>query len=131
MKRMKPRRFAGLAVSIVADLAVLTGARAGSDAPADLELAFQNTLLSTYPDGRQAKLWLDPDGTYTAESRRHRPLRGSWRIEDDRLCLRQTHPPLLLPFTYCTPLHEGGIGTSWQATAPTGEAITVTLVAGR
>jgi hypothetical protein len=29
-----------------------------------LELAFSNTIVSTYPDGRKAKLWLNRDGSY-------------------------------------------------------------------
>ena len=50
-------------------------ARADDDKASDhrLQQAFGSTIVSTYPDGRQGKLWLKADGTYTAEGRKHQP----------------------------------------------------------
>lgn len=101
-----------------------------TDPAADVGKAFGNTLLSTYPDGRQAELWLNADGTYSAEGRAHQHGGGRWKIKDGKLCMRQSDP-FPLPFGYCTPLQDADVGASWEATAPTGEPVSVTLIAGR
>ncbi len=41
-----------------------------------LEPAFANTIVSTYPDGRTAKLWLERDGAYRGQSRKGTGRRG-------------------------------------------------------
>ena len=116
--------------------AVLCGAadRDGSakDAPGleALGPAFKNTIVSTYPDGRQGELWLSPDGTYRAEGRRHDLSDGKWTLKDDKICLKQSHPPTL-PFSFCTAVPSGGIGKSWSAKAVTGETVQVRIVKGR
>jgi hypothetical protein len=110
---------------LLASLAV-SGARAD---PALVEKAFGNTIVSTYPDGRTAELWLKPDGTYTAEGRRHDPSRGHWRVKGNRLCLSQVRP-MPSPFTYCTAIPASGMGGAWPAKAVSGERITVRLVHG-
>jgi hypothetical protein len=46
---------------------VLTAAPAPA---AGVAPAFGNTIVSTYPDGRTAKAWLQSDGTYLGEGRR-------------------------------------------------------------
>ena len=35
----------------------------GAAGPSGLQAAFRNTVVSTYPDGRQAQLWLAKDGS--------------------------------------------------------------------
>ena len=94
-----------------------------------LKAAFGNTIVSTYPDGRTAELWLRPDGVYDAEGRRHGRSNGHWTIKGDKVCLRQSHP-LSLPFTYCAQIMQGGIGTSWTGKAITGEPIQLRLERG-
>lgn len=98
-----------------------------------LEQAFGSTIVSTYPDGRQAELWLKRDGTYTAEGRRHDRSSGVWQLKTDKdgtkLCLKQRKP--FLPFaSYCTKTPEGGLDRAWAGRAPTGEATTIRLVKG-
>ena len=110
---------------LLASLAVC-GARAD---PSLVNKAFGNTILSTYPDGRTAELWLKPDGSYTAEGRRHDPSRGHWRIKGNRLCLTQVRP-IPSPFSYCTAIPSAGMDQAWPAKAVTGERITVRLVHG-
>jgi hypothetical protein len=97
---------------------------------ADISPAFGNTLLSTYPDGRKARLWLNKDGTYNGKGRRGGPSSGRWAIKGEKLCLSQMKP-VKAPFAFCTPVNRGGVGASWSAKAPTGEKITVTVVKGR
>lgn len=98
-----------------------------------LEQAFGSTIVSTYPDGRQAELWLKRDGSYTAEGRRHDRSSGTWRIKDDKdgpkLCLKQ-HAPFPAPFSYCTGVPGGGLDRPWTGKAYTGEQIRIRLVKG-
>jgi hypothetical protein len=129
-----------ITVSILA-LALAGGAtvaRAQDDAQAAtrdarLERAFGSTIVSTYPDGRQAELWLKRDGTYESEGRRHDRSSGVWQIKSDKngakLCMKQRRP-IPAPFSFCTPVPEGGLDRPWTAKAYTGEQITVRLVRG-
>lgn len=93
-----------------------------------VEPAFNNTIQSTYPDGRQAELWLQPGGAYQAQGRRGQATSGRWRMNGNRLCLNQQRP-FAAPIHYCTPIPERFEG-AWDARAPTGERISVTLVRG-
>ena len=95
-----------------------------------LEPAFRNTLVSTYPDGRTAKAWLNRNGTYRGVSRRGKQLAGKWSLRGEKVCFKQSRP-FPAPVSWCTPVKRGGVGTSWKTKAVTGEQIRVTLVAGR
>jgi hypothetical protein len=116
-------------------LAALSGAFAGlvmsaAAAPSPVAAAFGGTIVSTYPDGRKAELYLHRDGTYAARGRRGDPSKGRWRVKGDKLCLSQSSP-LSVPFDYCTPIPAGGLSAAWSAKAVTGEPIRVRLVKGR
>ena len=117
-----PRSLALLA------LPVLWVALCAAKTPEGIQKAFGNTIVSTYPDGRQAKLWLQPSGDYTAEGRKHDPSSGHWNVSGDKLCLKQTHPASVPFFKYCTPIPTSD---TWTAKAVTGEPIRVRLVRGR
>ena len=106
--------------------AVLCGAAGSSPVSA----AFGNTIVSTYPDGRTAELWLAADGSYTGEGRRHDLTGGHWKLKGDSVCLRQSRPIPSL-FSFCAPLPTGDLQTGWQGKAPTGEATRLKLVQGR
>jgi hypothetical protein len=110
-------------------LASLTIGSAWADSSV-VEKAFGNTIVSTYPDGRTAELWLKPDGSYSAEGRKHDASHGHWHVKGARLCLNQVGP-VPSPFSYCTTIPSSGMGRSWSAKAVTGERITVRLVHGR
>ena len=89
--------------------------------------AFGNTIVSTYPDGRKARLWLQPGGYYTAMGRRGDRSAGRWRLKGDKLCLKQSRP-IPVWFSYCTAIPSG---KTWTAKAVTGEPIVVRLVKGK
>jgi hypothetical protein len=93
-----------------------------SDASPQLEKAFSGTIVSTYPDGRKAELWLKPDGSYVSEGRRHDRHTGRWTRKGDKVCFRR------MIFTYCTPIPSG---TAFTTKAVTGETIQVRLEPGR
>jgi hypothetical protein len=122
-----------LALAAAFGLGGVTGAEARSEADKSsdhrLEQAFGSTIVSTYPDGRQAELWLKRDGSYTAEGRRHDRSSGTWQIKDDKLCLKQ-HAPLAAPFSYCTGVPQGGLDRPWTGKAYTGEQIRIKLMKG-
>ncbi len=111
-------------------IALAAVALAGAAAAPTVEAAFGNTIVSTYPDGRTARLWLERDGGYAASGRRHDRSSGRWRLKGDAICLRQSRP-IPIPFAYCAPVPRGGLGASWSGRAVTGEAIRLQLVAGR
>jgi hypothetical protein len=94
------------------------------------EAAFVNTVVSVYPDGRTAKLWLEPDGTYRGQGRRGKPSSGKWSVKGQEICLKQLRP-FPAPFRYCTEIRQGGVGTSWTGKAVTGEPVRIELIAGR
>ena len=91
-----------------------------------LDQAFGNTVVSTYPDGRTAELWLQRDGAYQAMGRSGARSSGKWSLKGDKVCLKQAKP-FWAPITYCTPVPQG---TTWNAKAVTGEAVRVRLVQG-
>jgi hypothetical protein len=95
-----------------------------------LEAAFGNTIRSTYPNGMTAALYLNRDGSYTGQGRRHEFIDGRWSLKPGEVCFRQSRP-FPLPFSICRPLVTPAIGDMWTAKAVTGEPLTVTLLAGR
>jgi hypothetical protein len=94
----------------------------GADSPPALQQAFSGTIVSTYPDGRTAELWMDPSGTYTSEGRRHDRHTGHWTLKGDKVCFRRGL------FGYCTAMPSE---TTFTTKAITGETIQVRLVPGR
>jgi hypothetical protein len=124
MQMFKPAALA-LAVMFLA-----TPSSGAETPPPALKAAFGNTILSTYPDGRTARMWLAPDGTYSGTGRRKLPSSGRWTVKDDKLCLKQ-QKPMPAPMSFCTPLPQGVPGSSWKTKAATGEQIQVKIVPGK
>jgi hypothetical protein len=126
---------AGLALALAAVSAHAEDKTQGAAVDSHLEMAFGSTIVSTYPDGRQAELWLKRDGTYEAEGRRHDRTGGTWQLKTDRngmkLCLKQQRPFAPPPFfSYCPEVPEGGLDKPWTGKAFTGEKISIKLVRG-
>ena len=92
--------------------------------------AFGNTIVSTHPDGRQARLWLNADHTFSAEGRGGNRSSGSWRVRGQRLCLSQRRP-VPIPFSYCHPFPQISIGRRWDDTASNGDAVVNEITRGR
>ena len=118
--------LAALAIAAPCIAAAPSFAHEDSDS-SPVSAAFGNTIVSTYPDGRMARLWLEPDGGYAAMGRRGDRSAGHWKLKGDKLCLKQSRP-IAVWFSYCTPLPSG---RTWTAKAVTGEPIVVRLVEGR
>ena len=116
--------------SVVAALTVLAAAPVLANAPASLEEAFDNTIVSTYDNGDQARLWLDRDGTYRGEGRHGDASSGHWSVKGAKLCFKQSHP-LPVPFSFCTAMVTGGVGSMWKARSVFGEPLSVELAPGR
>ena len=107
-------------ISLIGGLFALAAAASGS--PPALEKAFTGTIVSTYPDGRTAELWMNPSGTYTSMGRRHDRHNGKWSVKGDKVCFRRSLGH------YCTKIPTE---TAFTTKAVTGETIQVRLVPGR
>jgi hypothetical protein len=105
-------------LGLIGALLLLTAA----SAPSTLDKAFSGTIVSTYPDGRIAKLWMKPGGQFTSEGRRHDRHSGRWAVKGDKVCFRRGL------FSYCTAMPSEAAFTT---KAVTGETIRVRLVPGR
>ena len=114
-------------LALIGGLGLLTAAgtpavaAAGAPPPA-LEKAFTHTIVSTYPDGRTAELWMNPSGTYTSMGRRHDRHSGRWTLKGDKVCFKRGL------FGYCTKIPDDNAFTT---KAVTGETIQVRLEPGR
>ena len=97
----------------------------------DLEAAFDNTIQSTYPSGRSAKLWLARDGSFTARGAKGAASSGVWSVKAGELCLKQRRP-FPAPVTYCSPIPpDARVGSEWSARSLKGEPLKNRIVAGR
>ena len=94
-----------------------------------LRPALDATIVSTHPDGRKARLWLRPDGRYSAEGRTGQRSGGVWAVKGEKLCLRQRRP-VAMPFSYCKVVPSVALGTPWRDKAVTGETVTNEVVPG-
>lgn len=110
-------------------LAAPASAQTSAQSAARLQPAFGNTVLSTYPDGRTARLWLQPEGSYRGQGRRGGFSSGRWTVKGQQICFKQSRP-LAAPFSHCTPLPKAGAGASWTGKAVTGEPIRLSIVPG-
>ena len=114
-------------------MAALALAGASGSLPANvpaLEPAFGGTIVSTYPDGRISKVWLNRDGSFSSEGRSHERKAGRWVVKGRNVCLSQLKP-FPIPFlSYCTPIPAEGVA-SWSGKADTGEPITLRVDSGR
>ena len=106
-------------LGLIGGLVLLTAASAP---PPALEKAFTGTIVSTYPDGRTAKLWMKPSGDYVSMGHRHDRHTGHWVLKGEKVCFKRGL------FGYCTALPSEN---SFTTKAVTGETIQVRLVPGR
>jgi len=120
-------RTAALAVGLL--VAVVLPAHA-ADGAALVAPAFGNTVLSIYPDGRSQKIWMHPDGTWDGKSRRGTPLAGKWSVKSDKVCLKQSKPPVG-PFAYCAPFPaQVKMDVAWASRDMGGAPIQIKIVKG-
>ena len=108
----------------------LTALNAQASDLSRIAAAFGNTIMSIYPDGRSQKIWLHPDGSWDGLGRNNQPLAGVWKMNGDRVCLRQKKPPTL-PFSYCAAFpNDPHVGVTWTSKDFVGTPIKLTVVKG-
>ena len=90
--------------------------------------AYGNTVLITYSDGTQVKLYIDEGGSYTGESPQGQSS-GSWAISGGQTCFTQQAPEATPPS--CGPTVSKNVGDTWQGTGQGGAPVTITIVQGR
>ena len=117
-------------LAVLLSLAV-TGAHAADLDQQTISPAFAGTIVSTYPDGKISRLWLNRDGTFSAEGRSHELQAGRWRIKAHSVCLSQLKPVVIPFLSYCAPIPQAGVNASWTGKAVTGEPITIHLTPDR
>lgn len=112
--------------------ALMGAALAASPPPDVLTPAFNNTIVSVYPDGKTTRLWLHPNGTYDAQRANGQRTGGAWEMKSGKVCMTQKRP-FFVPLAFCTiiPPTGGGVGASWTAKGLKGEPVRHTLTAGR
>lgn len=124
------RRIDPLARRALAALFSLVMVQSAIAAESELKPAFGNTIVSTHPDGRQAKLWLNRDRTYAAQGRKGQASSGVWKVKGKKLCLSQ-RKPISLPLSYCKAVPPVALGGQWSDIAVTGERVKNRLVRGK
>ncbi|HVY33189.1 MAG TPA: hypothetical protein VG960_02090 [Caulobacteraceae bacterium] len=101
----------------------------GAEPASSLEAAFGNTIVSTHPDGRKARLWLRRDGGYDAQGRAGERSGGVWTVKGEKLCLTQRRP-WPIPFSYCKPIPPVAVGKPWRDKAVNGDPVTNEVLPG-
>ena len=96
-----------------------------------IDPAFNGTIVSVYPDGRVSKLWLNRDGSFSAEGRSHEHQAGQWRIRSHQVCMTQSKPVPIPFLSYCAAIPAAGLASGWTGKAVTGEPISIHLAPGR
>lgn len=119
----------GLAVAALMAVLADTPSAFAADRDGPLDAAFGNVIVSTHPDGRQAKLWLKRDGAYDAQGRAGERSGGVWRLKGDKLCLSQRRP-FPIPFSYCKAVPPVSVGKPWRDKAFNGDLVTNEVVPG-
>ena len=93
----------------------------------DLSAVIGATIVSTHPDGRQARLMLKADHSYSAVGRKGQRSGGTCAVRDGKLCLSQT-APYPGPFHLCRAIPAVKVGESWRDKAFNGESVVNRIV---
>ncbi len=129
-------RRSGVGFALVAGLAFLPASslQAGDsrmdEVPAFMAVAFDNTVMSHYPDGGWVKHWFNRDGSYEGRFSDGRRITARWEVDRNRVCLNRIRPGFMIP-RFCSDIVEAEIGDSWVARDPLGRRVRNTLVRGR
>jgi hypothetical protein len=133
LRYVRSRRNAPVFVAarlMLGGYAAFAGLNAQAADLSSVAAAFGNTVISTWPDGRNQKIWLHPDGSWDGISRIGTALAGRWQVKGDKVCMRQSKPPTL-PISFCTPFPEHGEpGIQWAAHDVMGNPIRLSLQKG-
>lgn len=116
-------------VFAIAAMASVSAAAPASDSASRLAPALGNTIVSTHPDGRKARLWLSAGGTYQAQGRAGERSGGTWKLKGDRLCLTQRRP-VAIPIPYCKSFPAEQVGKPWRDIAVNGDHVVNEIVRG-
>ena len=114
-----------LATAALAAGLLMAGPALAADAMAS---AYGNTVVVTYGDGTTVMLYVNEDGTYTADSPQGQAS-GTWAISGGETCFTQTAPQPGEPS--CSKTVNKKVGDSWQSTGQGGAPVTITITAGR
>lgn len=93
--------------------------------------AYGGTIESTYADGRVAKVYVDPDHTYSIALPDHQTLKGTWADAGGQSCFTMTDPPPAPESRpSCFPIKAYKVGDTFAGDDATGH-FTGVIKAGR
>lgn len=95
-----------------------------------MELAFGNTIVSSYRDGGWVRHWFDQDGSYRSHFKDGRRLTGRWSREGERLCINDIRPRMIVS-RFCSRFTPVDGSRSWFVRDPLGRQVENRLVRGR
>jgi hypothetical protein len=92
---------------------------------------YEGTILSTYDDGRTAKVYVNADHSYSVVLKDGTVLKGNWADAGGQSCFTLTDPPAA-PGSKptCFPVREYKVGDSFEGEDSTGK-FTGVIQAGR
>lgn len=128
------RTVSAAALAIAMTFTATSGLQAGDaridNMPPFMAVAFENTVMSHYPDGGWVKHWFNRDGSYEGRFSDGTRITARWQVDRNKVCLTRIRPGFMLP-RFCSDIVEAGIGDSWMARDPLGRRVRNTLVQGR
>jgi len=93
--------------------------------------AYDGTIMSTYTDGRTAKVYVNADHSYSIALPNDTVLKGTWADADGQSCFTLTDPaPAPGAKPVCFPIKEYKVGDSFTGEDATGK-FTGVIKAGR
>ena len=94
---------------------------------------YGNTVVTTTADGKPAgNAYYDADGKVSRKTPDGKEVKGTWKLEGDKLCVTQTDPaPAADAKPTCLPFAAHKDGDTWDVTLPDGTKLKATLKAGR
>ena len=118
-------------MAAAAVLALALCAVAGAASAETWSAAYTGTVTATYEDGRTAKVFVEPDHTYTIMPASGDPIHGTWKDSGSKSCFTITDPASMAGGApTCLPAKEYQVGDSFSGKDPSG-AFTAVISGGR
>ena len=93
--------------------------------------AYDNTIVSTYDDGRVVNVYVEDDGTYTIVPKTGDTISGTWADDGNESCFTITAPAAATGGDpLCFDKKEYKVGDTFEGTDATGH-FTAVIVKGR
>ncbi|MDO8290537.1 MAG: hypothetical protein Q7T44_15085 [Parvibaculum sp.] len=95
-----------------------------------VDSTYGNTLIATDAQGTSSAWFIEPDSTYKITLADGSKVGGVWSIADDKFCTEQ-NSPAAAPKACFDYVQGKNVGDSWSVKSASGEALTISIKAGR